>query len=94
MKAYKPLEEKNVNGKFYEEYDIPDGLPIDQNQLIAYPPDSELKFPKYNWMRGLWEEDKDSIIEEQIKENKALKERLSMNEASIVELTNMFLEGK
>lgn len=94
MKAYKPLEEKNANGKFYEEYDIPEGLPIDHNLLVAYPPDLTLKFPKYNWMRGLWEEDKDSIIEEQIKENKALKERLSMNEASIIELTNMVLGGE
>lgn len=94
MKVYKPLEEKNANGKFYEEYDIPDGLPVDQNVLVPYKPDPELKFPKYNWFKGLWEEDKDSVIAEQIKENKILKDRLTMNESSIVELTNMILGGE
>ena len=94
MKAYKPLNEKNEDGKFYVEYDIPEGLPIDHNMLVVYEPDPTLKYPKYDWSKGMWVEDKDSIIEAQIKENKALKERLSMNEESIVELTNMILGGE
>lgn len=94
MKAYQPLSEKGKDGKFYIEYDIPDGLPIDPNMLVAYSPDPELKYPKYDWTKGMWVEDKDSVIEAQIKENKSLQDRLAMNEASIIELTNMVLGGE
>lgn len=93
MKVYKPLQEKNANGKFYEEYDIPDGLPIDQSQLIPYAPDANLKYPKYDWNKGLWGEDKDSIIEQQQKDNKALEARLKVNEDSLTEMMNLIVGG-
>lgn len=94
MKVYKPLQEKNANGKFYEEYNIPDGLPIDQNQLIPYAPDANLKFPRYSWSRGLWVEDKDSIIEQQAKDNKELESRIKINEDSLTEMMDLIVGGK
>lgn len=89
MKVYQPLEYKDeVTGKFYKEFDIPDGMPIEQTLVLIAPPEN-LKYPRYNSKTGLWVEDKDSIIEEQKKTINELLIRTDVNEQSILELISM-----
>lgn len=78
--VYLPLEEKNKQGKFYTEFQSPDGLPLGEG-IIYVEPDEKLKYPKYDWTKGLWVEDKDSIIEYMKTELEELKVRLSKLEA-------------
>lgn len=89
MKVYQPLEYKDeVTGKFYKEFDIPDGMPIEQTLVLIAPPEN-LKYPRYNSKTGLWVEDKDSIIEEQKKTINELLIRTDVNEQSILELISI-----
>lgn len=60
--VYLPLDEKNTEGKFYQKFEVPDGLPVG-NGVIFEGPSPTLKFPKYDNVKGIWVEDKDSIIE-------------------------------
>ena len=60
--VYLPLEEKNAGGKFYTEFQAPEGLPLGDG-VIYVGPDENLQYPRYDWTKGAWVEDKDSIIE-------------------------------
>ena len=60
--VYLPLEEKNAEGKFYTEFQAPEGLPLGDG-VIYVGPDENLQYPRYDWTKGEWVEDKDSIIE-------------------------------
>lgn len=60
--VYLPLEEKNAEGKFYTEFQAPEGLPLGDG-VIYVGPDENLQYPRYDWTKGAWVEDKDSIIE-------------------------------
>lgn len=72
--VYLPLDEKNEEGKFYAEFQAPEGLPLG-NDVIYVAPDENLQYPRYDRVKGIWVEDKDSIIEsfkEQITDMQAL----------------------
>ena len=60
--VYLPLDEKNAEGKFYTEFQAPEGLPLGDG-VIYVGPGENLKYPKYDRVKGIWVEDKDSIIE-------------------------------
>lgn len=60
--VYLPLDEKNEEGKFYTEFQAPEGLPLGGG-IIYVAPDENLKYPRYDRTKGVWVEDKDSIIE-------------------------------
>lgn len=60
--VYLPLDEKNAEGKFYTEFQAPEGLPLGDG-VIYVGPDENLQYPKYDQTKGEWVEDKDSIIE-------------------------------
>lgn len=60
--VYLPLDEKNAEGKFYTEFQAPEGLPLGDG-VIYVAPDENLKYPRYDRVKGIWVEDKDSIIE-------------------------------
>lgn len=60
--VYLPLEEKNAGEKFYTEFQAPEGLPLGDG-VIYVGPDENLQYPRYDWTKGEWVEDKDSIIE-------------------------------
>lgn len=89
MKVYQPLEYKDeTTGKFYKEFEVPDGMPIEQT-LVLVAPSENLKFPRYDSKTGFWVEDKDSIIEDQKKTINELSERTDVNEQSILELMEL-----
>lgn len=60
--VYLPLEEKNAEGKFYTEFQVPEGLPLGDD-VVYVGPDESLQYPRYDRVKGIWVEDKDSIIE-------------------------------
>ena len=60
--VYLPLDEKNAEGKFYTEFQAPEGLPLGDG-VIYVGPGENLKYPRYDRVKGIWVEDKDSIIE-------------------------------
>lgn len=60
--VYLPLDDKNAEGKFYTEFQAPVGLPLGDG-VVYVGPDKNLKYPRYDPIKGIWVEDKDSIIE-------------------------------
>lgn len=84
---YQPLNEK-VDGKFYKTYQVDDQLPLGEG-LVRTPPSENILFPHYNYERGLWEEDKDSIIEKQKADISTLQNRVEVNEQSVFDLMDL-----
>lgn len=84
---YQPLNEK-VDGKFYKTYQVDDQLPLGEG-LVRTPPSENLLFPCYSCERGIWEEDKDSIIEKQKSDIDSLQSRVEANEQSVFDLMDL-----
>ncbi len=84
---YQPLSEK-VDGKFYNTYQVDDQIPLGES-LVRTPPNENILFPRYNYERGIWEEDKDSIIEKQKEDIKILQSRIEVNEQSTFDLMDL-----
>ena len=59
--VYLPLEQKGEDGKFYKEFEVPEGVPMGDN-IVYVGPEEDLLFPRYDYTQGIWVEDKDSII--------------------------------
>ena len=92
MKVYKKLYKKNDSGRFYEEYDLPDGLDVPNGDYTTMDPPDSLKYPKWDFEFGTgWVEDKDSIIADLQMRNEELQERQIMSEEALLELANMIL---
>ena len=92
MKVYKKLYQKNADGKFYEEFDLPDGLDVPNGDYTTVAPPDTLKYPKWDFEFGTgWVEDKDSIIADLQKRNEELQERQIMSEEALLEIANMIL---
>lgn len=92
MKVYKKLYQKNADGKFYEEYALPDGLDVPNGDYTTVAPPDTLKYPKWDFDFGTgWVEDKDSIIADLQKRNEELQERQIMSEEALLEIANMIL---
>lgn len=63
MKVYEPLVQKDPEtGLFYKEWIVAEGLPL-ADSLITIAPPEDFNYPKWNYSKGVWEEDSDSIIE-------------------------------
>ena len=60
--VYLPLDEKGEDGKFYKQFDVPKGLPMGDG-VVFVGPSEDLIYPRYDTTKGIWIEDKDSIIE-------------------------------
>lgn len=84
---YQPLNEK-VDGKFYKIYQVDDQLPLGDG-LVHTPPSENILFPRYSYERGIWEEDKDGIIEKQKEDINALQSRVEVNEKSVFDLMDL-----
>lgn len=84
---YQPLNEK-VDGNFYKTYQVDDQLPLGEG-LVRTPPSEDILFPRYNYERGFWEEDKDSIIEKQKADINELEGRVTVNEQSVFDLMDL-----
>lgn len=73
--VYLPTDTKQPDGKWYKEFEVPEGLPLGSNIVYQAPPEN-LLFPKYDITTGLWKEDSDSIIESLKDEMTKLKEEM------------------
>jgi len=63
MKVYQPLQQKDpTTGLFYKEWTVEEGLPLSDSLITAAPPE-DFNYPKWNYSKGIWEEDTDSIID-------------------------------
>lgn len=92
MKVYKKLYQKNKDGKFYEEYELPAGLDVPNGDYTTVAPPDTLKYPKWDFEFGTgWVEDKDSIITDLQMRNEELQERQIMSEEALLEIANMIL---
>lgn len=92
VKVYEPFPEKK-DGKWYKEWDVPDGLPL-QGNFIQFGPGPELKFPKFDFTNNRWIEDEAAVNELLLKENEALKARVAQSEGAIMDLAAMVLSKK
>lgn len=93
MKIYKILYQKNSDGKFYEEFDYPDGLEIPNGDYTALPPPADIKYPRWDFdFNTGWVEDKDSLIADLAEENARLRSQQELSEGAILELSDMILE--
>lgn len=95
MRVYQTFDKKNHEGKYYKEWDLPDGFPIPQGYVFV-PPTEDLRNPKFNNSTSMWEECKDSLLEEALEktkviedENKALSERVMFAESALLDLILM-----
>ncbi len=60
--VYLPQETKDeVTGKFYQTWEVPEGLPLGKG-IVYVAPSGDLLYPKWDNVQGIWIEDKDSII--------------------------------
>lgn len=60
--VYLPQEMKDEQtGLFYKVWEVPEGLPLGE-EIVYVAPSKELLFPKWDSKKGIWVEDKDSII--------------------------------
>lgn len=99
MRVYQTFDKKNHEGKYYKEWDLPDGFPIPQGYVFV-PPTEGLRNPKFNHSTSMWEECMDSLLEEALLENQVLREGIiglaSENaeiQMGLAEVYEMIMEG-
>jgi hypothetical protein len=88
--VYLPLDQKGEDGKFYKEFEVPEGVPMGDN-IVYVGPAEDLLFPRYDYTQGIWVEDKDSIISALKTENAELTSRVDMTEGALLDLADMIL---
>lgn len=60
--VYLPQENKDEKtGLFYKAWEVPEGLPLGDGIVYVAPP-TDLLYPRWDSVQGMWIEDKDSII--------------------------------
>lgn len=99
MRVYQTFDKKNHEGKYYKEWDLPDGFPIPQGYVFV-PPTEGLRNPKFNHSTSMWEECKDSLLEEALLENQVLREGIiglanenAEIQMALAEVYEMMMEG-
>lgn len=97
MKIYKILDIKNNNGKWLEEYEVPEGFPVESGWTTAAP-SPLLRFPKWEYSSSTWVEDKDAVIASLTEDNKKLSadlknatDKMDMTESALLDLADMIL---
>lgn len=88
MIAYQIFEEKNHEGKYYKEWELPVGFPI-PHDFILIPPTEGLKNPKFDLSKQVWVESEEDLVSELIEENKVLNQRIHSLEDVVLELVIM-----
>lgn len=89
MKVYQPLNNPDEKtGKFYKEYEFPDGVSLNTTLLDKEPP-KDMLYPKWDYSLSQWIEDKDSALTAQKTETKDISQRLEDAENAIMELMMM-----
>lgn len=99
MKVYQVFEEKNHEGRYFKEWELPVGFPI-PHDFILIPPTEGLKNPKFDLSKQVWIESEEDLISELIEENQVLRERIIglANEnieiqVALAEIYEMMMEG-
>lgn len=87
-KVYKILSTKNRQGKWYEEYEVPIGLPVPPDCITTIIPEG-LTNPKYDFATAKWIEDPEALIDSLKKENAELKQKIELNEMALVDAISM-----
>lgn len=75
MRVYQIFDKKNHEGKYYKEWDLPDGFPIPQGYVFV-PPTEGLRNPKFDLSKQVWVESEEDLVRELIEENQVLRERI------------------
>lgn len=88
MIVYQIFEEKNHEGKYYKEWELPLGFPI-PHDFILIPPTEGLKNPKFDLSKQVWVESEEDLVSELIEENKVLNQRIHSLEDVVLELVIM-----
>lgn len=74
IEIYETLDNMNEEGKYYNVYTVPAGLPI-SSPFTRLKPDSTLINPRFDWLKGEWVSDEVSVLNERITDlEKRLKE--------------------
>lgn len=79
-KVYKILTTP-IDGKWYQEFDVPDNFPVEYGWTTIAPPDN-IRFPVFDDVLKIWVEDKDQLID-------ALSADLEVANNSIMDLMEM-----
>lgn len=88
MRVYQTFDKKNHEGKYYKEWDLPDGFPIPQGYVFV-PPTEGLRNPKFDLSKQVWVESEEDLVSELIEENKVLNQRIHSLEDVVLELVIM-----
>lgn len=83
-KIYQIFSEK-VNGKWYQEFEVPEALPLPPH-FVDIAPTEGLTNPKYDWEIGRWIEDQETSIEQ-------MKQKIIELEAKNEENANAILDA-
>lgn len=84
-KVYVPLTEPNEQGKMYNEFEIPENMPLAPDWVTIEPP-QEYSYPHFDFSQMKWLEDKDRVITELRKENTKLQEDVTNTQVALVEV--------
>lgn len=87
-KVYKILSTKNSQGKWYEEYEVPIGLPVPPDCVLTPIPEN-IENPKYNFAKNEWVEDQEALIKKLKEENQSLRKKIELNEMALVDAISM-----
>ena len=97
MIAYQVFEEKNHEGRYFKEWELPAGFPI-PHDFVLVPPGADMKQPRFDWKTQTWVESEDDLLLELKKENESLKleiletkQRALMTEEAILDLATMII---
>ena len=88
MRVYQTFDKKNHEGKYYKEWDLPDGFPIPQGYVFV-PPTEGLRNPKFDLSKQVWVESEEDLVRELIEGNKALNQKIHSLEDVVLELVIM-----
>ena len=88
MRVYQTFDKKTHEGKYYKEWDLPDGFPIPQGYVFV-PPTEGLRNPKFDLSKQVWVESEEDLVRELIEENQVLNQKIHSLEDVVLELVIM-----
>lgn len=85
MIVYEVFEEKNHEGKYYTEWELPIGFPV-PHDFVLVPPSEDLKNPRFDRAKNIWIESEDDLVKDLVDTNEKLKERITLLEDAMLDL--------
>ena len=82
--VYEPFNERDANGNWYTEWQVPEGMPL-QGNFIQFGPGEDLKFPRFDFASDRWVEDEAAVNEMLLKENNKLKVKIENMDAQLTD---------